>query len=621
MRLLHRFGRAGWRLLLSGFIAASIFHETDLMAQYGASPSQTGMFFDDLRGRVYRKDQQPGAVSTGAVYDYSRGVYIGTTTDERAMGEEAPYAATEAMRQMGEPAVRSGYAGYSPRSAGDYTRYSGPYPSSTSFFAPTYVSDPFLGGRRNLKLGGVNVGFGLAGMLEYNDNITRAHEDKIDDFVGSLFLNIDANYQITRKNALNVAITLGFDHYFNHPEVSPYGGDFVLNVLPGSTIAFDVKVGPVDIVLYDRVSVRPATQNDFALDDTEIFGVFQNDAGIAAVWPINADLSLSVNVMRSDAVALEEVDNIYDRQTNSVHASLAWSPERTWTAGIEGGATWVHYPEGYNNDGVLMNAGVFFSTPITRSTFLRIAGGVQDFSFDDPPAFSRSVTDADIASTSAQITALETQLSQTTDTDEALALSEQIDSLNQQLASMQATQATEDAEFASNSRDENDLTDYYYNVSISNQLSARVSHTLSFGHESALNTTSNYVTADYVTYGIGIIAWRGSRLSLSGYFEDAEESGGTQKEDLTQWGFDAYLSHQLNSRVRVGFGYHYGNTDSELVERDYVQHAFNLDVNFAISRKLAMAVGYRFWTTDADQDEDDFDQNRIVVSATYNFGP
>lgn len=621
MRLLHRLGCTRTRILLSGIVAIACIQGTMVRGQYGASPSQTGMFFDDLRNRVYQKDQQAGAVSTGAIYDYSRGVYIGTTTDQRVMGEETGVITNEAMRQMGEPAVRSGYAGYSPRSAGDYTRYSGPYPSSSSFFAPTYVSDPFLGGRRNLRIGGVNVGFGLAGMLEYNDNITRASENEIDDFVASVFLNVDANYQLTRNNALTVAVTVGFDHYFNHPEVSPYGGDFVLNVLPGSTIAFDVKVGPVNFVIYDRVSVRPATQNDFALDDTEIFGVFQNDAGIAAVWPINADLALSVNVMRSDAVALEEVDNIYDRQMNSVHASLAWSPEHTWTAGIEGGMTWVHYPEGYNNDGVLSNAGVFFSTPITRTTFLRVAGGVQDFSFDDPPAFDRTVTDADIASTSARITSLETELSTTTDATEALALSEEISRLSEDLAAMEATKASEDSEFLSNNRDMNDLTDYYYNVSLSNQLSARVSHTLSFGHESALNTTSNFVTADYVTYGVGIIAWRGSRLSISSYFEDAEESGGTQREDLTQWGIDTYLSHQLNSRVRVGFGYHYGNTDSDLPDRDYIQHAFNVDVNFAVTRKLAVALGYRFWTTNADTDENDFDQNRVILSGTYNFGP
>lgn len=605
----------------------------EVMAQYGASPSQTGMFFNDLRNRVYDKDKQAGTRSGEAIYDYSRGVYIGSPDSERPMGEEAGFASNEAVRNMGEPAVRSGYAGYSARAAGDYTRYSGPYPSTSSFFAPAF-SDPFLQGRRNLKLGPVNVGFGLTGMTEYNDNITRASTDQVEDLITSTFVSMDANYQLTRKNSLSLAVTMGVDHYWNHPEVAPYGGDYVLNVLPGSAISMDVKAGPVDLVIYDRVSVRPATQNDFALDATEIFGVFQNDAGLAAVWPINSDLTLALNYMRSDAIALEDQADIFDRQMNSVHGSLSWSPHHTWTLGLEGGVSWVHYPENYNNDGVLANAGAFFATALSRSTFLRVSGGYQDFSFDSPPDFSRTVTDSSIASTEAaiestqaRIDSIEESLSRTTDiaTQRTLAaeqqsLVSQIDHLNSDLARQQSTKTDEDIEFNSNNRDEGDLSDYYYNVTISNQISARMSHVLSFGHESALNTTSNFITADYVNYGIGLIAWRGSRLSLSAYLEDAEESGGTLGEDLTQWGFDAYLSHQLNSRMRLGVGYHYGDTDSDLPARSYVQHAFNVDLTYLISRKLSASLGYRFWTTDADDDVNDFDQNRVIMSFNYNFG-
>lgn len=607
--------------LVAGLAAAVFLQGHSLFAQYGASPSQTGMFFNDLRSRIHQQEQQAGVRSGEAVYDYSRGVYMGNVNEERPMGEEAAFSSNEAVRQMGQPAVRSGYAAYSARAAGDYTQYSGPYPATSSFFAPTYVSDPFLGGRRNLKLGPVNVGFGLSGMLEYNDNVTRAHDNPVSDFIASGFLSVDANYQITRNNALSITTTVGFDHYFDHPEVSPYGGDFVLNILPGSTIAFDVKVGPVNFVIYDRMSVRPAAQNDFALDATEVFGVYQNDAGIAASWAVNSDINLSLNFMRSDAIAMEDSASIFDRVMHSVHGSLGWSPQHTWTLGVEGGVTWVHYPEGYNNDGTLVNAGVFFSTPLGRNTFLRASGGIQDFNFDNAPSFSRSVSDADIASTQSQITSLQSELSQTTDATRQQELTDQINSLNTTLAQQQATQQTENSLYNTNNRDNSDLSDYYYNVTLTNQLNARISQSLSFGHESALNTTSNYITADYVTYGVGIIAWRGSRISLSGYYEDASESGGTEKEDLVQRGLDAYLSHQLSSRARVGFGYHFGVTSSSLPDRDYIQHAFNVDVNFAVTRKLSVALGYRFWTTNADNDVNDFDQNRAIVQVNYNFGP
>ena len=617
----------GWAFLtlLSGHSA---------LAQYGAAPSTTGMFFNDLRSRIYQKEQDAGVQSGERVYDYSRGVYVGNSEQERPMGQEPAFASNEAVRQMGQPAVRSGFGSTSPRSAGDYTQYSGAYPSVSTFFAPTYVSDPFLGGRRNLKVGPVNVGFGLTGLLEYNDNLTRASKDPTSDMIGSAFLNVNANYQFSQTNALSITTTLGFDHYFEHPELSPYGNEFVLNVLPGSTIAFDMKVGPVDIVIYDRISVRPAVQNDFALDPTEIFGVFQNDAGIAASWAINSKLNLSVNFMRSDAYALEEESEIFDRITHSIHGSLAYSPNQTWTVGLEGGMTWVHYPENFNNDGTLANAGVFFMTPIGKTTFLRIAGGMQSFDFDAPPEFSRSVSDGDITRTQNALTNTNLQLANVTEqiarnvdptqtetlVEEQRKLTEQVSQLSTLLGRQQATKFDEDTEFASNNRDESGLEDYYLNVTLTNQLNARVSQTLSFGHESSLNVNTNFITADYITYGLGIIAWRGSRLSLSGYYEEADESGGRTQEDITQKGFDAYLSHQLNSRFRLGLGYHYGDSESSLADRDFVQHAFNVDLNFAINRKLSMALGYRYWTTDADGDDNDFDQNRFLVQMSYNFG-
>jgi len=607
------------------------------MAQYGAAPSSTGMFFNDLRARVYQKDQQAGVQSGERVYDYSRGVYMGSPEESRPMGQEPAFASNEAVRQMGQPAVRSGFGSTSPRGAGDYTQYSGPYPQVSTFFAPTYVSDPFLGGQRNIKAGPVNIGFGLTGVLEYNDNLTRASasEDPVSDFIGSAFLNINANYQITQNNALSFTTTLGFDHYFEHPELSPYGNEFVLNVLPGSTLAFDMKVGPVDIVFYDRMSVRPAVQNDFAIDPTEIFGVFQNDAGVAASWAINSKLNLALNFMRSDARALEEESEIYNRTTHSLQGSLAWSPYQTWSVGLEGGMTWVQYPENFNNDGTLANAGVFFMTPIGKSTFIRIAAGIQSFDFEDPPEFDRTVTDGDIArtqnavaGTNAQIAALDQQIARNQDPtltpgliEERTRLAQQATDLSALLGQQQTAKVNEDNEFASNNRDSSDLNDFYYNVTLTNQLNSRISQTLSFGHESSLNVNTNYITADYVTYGLGIIAWRGSRISVSGYFEDADESGGSTQEDITQAGFDAYISHQLSSRVRIGAGYHYGNSQSSLENRDFVQHAFNADLNFAVNRKLSMAVGWRYWTTEADLEDDNFEQNRFLVQVSYNFGP
>ena len=544
-----------------------------LFAQYGVSPSQTGLFFDDLRGRAASKigqnspNAQSGIRDAEGSYNYSADGYTGTTTSSSTT-EDAGSIMQDATEQIGRPRTATGYSMYSLRQSGDYTQYSGPYPSSTTFFAPAFTSDTQLSGHRNLQYGPLSLGFGMSNVFEYDDNVTRAHTNPSGAAIESLYFNVSANYQVTETSALQMSTAIGFDHYFEHADVQPYGKNFVLNVLPGSSISFDGKIGDAYVVIYDRISVRPATPTNFALNTTNVFGIFQNDAGLAVEYPINPETNLSVNFMRSDSVALEKAFDVFDRSVDSLHASLAWNPEGVWTAGLEGGASWIDYPHGFNHNGTTESAGVFYTTPLGQATSVRVAGGVQEFAFDKPTGPTYRV-------------------------------------------------------------DNYNLTTPYYNVTVSNRLSSRVSQALNFGYEAALNVTSNYTTANYVSYGLGIIAWEGSRLSISGYYENARESGGipgnvatpngTEKQNLEQYGLDLYLSHQLTSRVRLGLGYHCGTANSSLVNGGYDQQSFSFDLNYAISRKLSASLGYRYFITDADLALLSFNQNRFILAMNYNF--
>ncbi|HRK15577.1 MAG TPA: hypothetical protein PK490_14955 [Prosthecobacter sp.] len=562
----------------------------EVQAQYGVSPSQTGMFFDDLRARQRAESaaSASGARDGNVVYDYDSGIY-------RATGNEMGQRSTDyqSAREVSRPSIRSGSNAFSARTAGDYTNYAGQYTSPTGFFAPTYISDPFLSGRRNVRLGPVNVGFGFYQGIEYNDNVNRSGVDPVSDVITSTLLNIDANYQVTQNNRLSISTALGFDNYWNHPELSPYGdGNFIVNVLPGSTIAFDIKAGPVYFTVYDRISVRPAVRNDFALTRNQVFGVFQNDVGVAANWRINSAWSLSVNLMHSDSQALgggqtgtvgvTDEDN-FSRTTDSIHASLTFSPTGTWVLGMEGGVTDMQYDQEFNADGVLSNIGAFVVLPVAKSTYIRVAGGWQNFEFDEVGFKSLGTTPL-------------------------------------------------------TSGDTSDLSDFYYSVTLSNQLNSRVSHSLTFGREAALNVTSNYVVADYLNYGISFIAWKGSRIALSAYVEDAEMSGGVFAQETLQYGMDIHVSHRVTSKLTAGVGYHYGRTDTDRMGSSnalgslgsaanfgtFDQHAWNVDLTYALNHKASLIFGYRYYLTDMLSgpgrfNDQDFTQNRLIMGFNYNF--
>lgn len=595
-----------------------------LHGQSGVAPSQTGMFFDDLRSRA-STFRTPAVDESGArrsgVYDYSGGAYE-PGDEERPLGYRRPVEEELiAGRSLGAPVY-----GTTSRTAGSYTGESGPYPTTTTYFAPTYITDPFLAGKRNIKLGPVNIGLGMNANVEYNDNVNQSRNNKLDDIIAGIILNMDANWQMTQNNRLSLSIGVGVDHYFDHPELAPNGDDFVLNVLPGSTIAFDVMVGDVVFVFYDRLSVRPVTQNEFSISQFDVFGSAQNDVGVGMNWAINSRVNLSLNFNRSDAWALEDIYSSFDRVIHSISGSLAWSPSGTYTVGVEGSFSWVDYDEEFNNDGTTASAGVFLILPITKNTVMKASVGYQRFEFDSPPQFSRTVSQSDIIMTQNQLDALNLlygQLATLHDPAEIERKSAEYDKLRTQLEDLLAVQRLlkqrDDELELSRSYDNSDLSDYYYNVTIYNQINQRVSHQLSFGHESSLNTTSNFITADYISYGIGIIAWRGSYLAVSTYYEEAEESGGRLAEDTNQWGFDVVVTHRLTKAMTVGLGYHYGDTDSNVVLRDYVQQSFTVDLNYALTSKMNVGLGYRYWTSDAEDNNVDFDQNRVIMSMNYNF--
>lgn len=611
----------------------------EVCSQAGVAPSQTGAFFDDLRARAEQfrqrgsSQQKPAGAAAAGVYDYSSGEYTGESQPEEDSDEGAP-GSDGLARETDPQSYRSGYYGRPKRATGDYSGSSlSPFPNASTYFAPTYVTDPFLAGKRNIKLGPLNIGLGMGTSVEYNDNITSANTEQLDDIILGASLNIDANYRFTQRNQLSMAVSIGVDHYMNHPEESPRGKEYNVSVYPGSTLSFDFEVGEVHFSLYDRVSVRQASQSDFALDDRDVFGVFQNDIGLGMNWAVNSKTSLSLNINRSDSIALDEADASTDRTIDSVSGSAEWTPSGTYTLGLEGSYSFINYVEEFNNDGTTISAGVFLKVPITRNTRVKFSFGRQMFSFDTPPTFTRTVGEEQVQTAQAAVDAYDTnyETSKATIENDATLSEEQkkasLDALDAQGEELKNTLETttadkEEQDTTENSRSfdsSNDFSDYYYNVTISNQLNAWISHQLSFGHESALNSSSNYITADYAMYGIGIIAWRGARLSISGYYEKSAESGGRLAEDVEQRGVDVLLTHRLTSRITAAVGYHQGINDSTTFNRDYKQRAYSLDLNYAVNQRLNVSLGFRKLSTRAEDELQSFDQKRITLAVTYNF--
>jgi len=525
-------------------------------AQQGITPSLNGLFFDDFRARSLDAER-PSTHSQGRPsYRFHRGYYrsLGPTAsqsreslDHRSKG-----------RGLGQPFPEGDLYSHSQRYGREFGRYSSPTFGRDQLFAGPYVTDGFSNGHRNFKIGPIPFKVGLSADLEYNDNLTRTKTNKASTLIAGVNARINGTYNITRWNRLSIGGGIGYDYYFDHPELSSYGqwsDSGGLNIPLGSGFSFDVLAGDLVITFYDQFSTQSVTQDDFALDDLDIFSQFVNQAGVSTNWAINSSLNFSLGYQRSDRIAFDDEFDFLDYGQHTLRASLAWSPTQTWTAGINGSSNWVGYSGNVQNDGETYSVGAFFSSPITHNTSIRAGAGVQIFEFDE----------------------------------------------------------------GGTNGDRSDLSDEYYNVSLQNQLNARVSHSITLGHESSLGTRSNFVTTDYIRYGVGVIGYRGSRYSASIFYEEEQSSGGFSAENFERYGVDLYAGHQITDWLHMGLGYHYGNTESSIAGRDYEQHSFSIDTSYPLTPNVNMGVGYRFWTVSAEDSAADFDQNRVILNLNYRF--
>src|SRR6476646_8531623 len=123
--------------ILSLSLAVFLWLAGSLHAQMGVAPSQTGMFFNDIRiraeqvrtGMANQTNPAGSAMGSEGVYTFDESQYTGQPVDQRALGNPLGFDAI--ARQVGTPfsAGGPGPSSYSRRLAGDNSGYYGPYPS------------------------------------------------------------------------------------------------------------------------------------------------------------------------------------------------------------------------------------------------------------------------------------------------------------------------------------------------------------------------------------------------------------------------------------------------------------------------------------------------------------
>lgn len=602
--------------------------------------------------------------------------------------------------------------------------------------------------------------FTLGAVGEYNDNVTRAGSDKVADYLVTGLVEVDAALPLPGGLTLRMSGGLGAESYLDHAELVDDGDRIHFIATPGTELSLQADWEPVRLRLFDRFSLQHVPYTDFPLDQMEILSWMQNEAGADLQWQMGEDWTLDLGYTHTtmdsrNARVPESFDeeSLFDRESNVIRATLAWSPSDTWSTGLEGSLGW-HQGGSYQSDGQAGTLGLFLQTPLGKKAHLRLAAGVQRLEFDAPPEFERTVTREDLAEAEkaagvvawetvsaaemrdaarnesaanqsngtngsswndvsqytthgsyyssgatlifnngaygnsgssrrsgarssgrafqdprpailARIATLNAQLAAARAQGDAFvvavleaeiaALTAQLNDLpsyfpttrevtgtdrrqvvedRKRLAELRARRAAEDRVFASHHRDYSELTDFYAQVSLGQEIGSRFYHSLTLGHESALNVTSNFLTSDYVAWRGVMKAWKGAEFSLGLSYDWVEESGGHTldsleadgiadyvafRQDYQQWSVTALYRQRITRWLRAGLGGQFSRLDAEAPGGSYDQVAGHAELVWTLAHNTELALVWRFTTAKAEQDRFDYEQNRAIISLRYRF--
>lgn len=388
----------------------------------------------------------------------------------------------------------------------------------------------------NLRIGPVRFLADVSAGFEYIDNITYSDNNRLSDEVFRLALNVRALWDITRLNTLDLRLGVGFVRYIEHPEAAK--GDVFIT--PGSQLAFDVYVADTfRFNFHDSFALLQDPVDTPEINNATNFGRFINTAGVTVVGDFNTIIA-TVGYDHTTYDSLNSTYDYLDRNAEQFLASLSYKLAPRTFIGVEGTAAITRYDHSQQinqNDSVGGTGGAFLD--ITPTPYLRVVarGGYQYTSFDTDGTFSTG-------------------------------------QLNNGASIFGITPG------AGRLTDDSTLSDFYWNLTLSNRINAYLTQSLSAGRENDFGLTSNYITVNYVRYNIAWRALSNVTIGGDGFYENDQESGGLFDEHLQRYGGDITLSYQFNPNL-VGTLHYYGIIkDSDTAGRDYYQNRVGIDVDY-----------------------------------------
>lgn len=357
---------------------------------------------------------------------------------------------------------------------------------------------------------------------QWNDNVHLSENNPVDDYILTPGVGINSTYPLTEQNVLFLDVTIGYERYLKHPNLSA----FTINSTSRTGISFDIGIKTVTLNVHDWFSYTQDAAQSSAVANTQsgTYGTFQNTAGLSATWDLN-QVTLSAGYDHQNVLATSAQ---YDYTSHSselffIRAGAQVHPEVL--IGLETTATLTSYTKDQLNNNDAYTVGPYVTFKPGNYFQMTARGGYSTYQFQQTSQFIR---------TSSQ----NTWYADLNVTHQALDwMTYGLDAGHETVLGVQS-----------------DLTeDWYVRPNVTWMIIKNL----------------NIMTGFFWEHGEQGL---GSTGSVSG--------GQTETEHYDWYGGNLSLNHDLTSRLNVGLDYRLTVRSSDLADRGYTQNLVGLRLTY-----------------------------------------
>jgi len=371
------------------------------------------------------------------------------------------------------------------------------------------------------RLGPAKIDVKASFEMEFNDNINYSNSDKESDLILRPGITVAVDCPLTPMNNLSLQLGVAYEQYVVHRDLSSYTN--FAAVSPDSKLAFSIRFATFTLTVYDSFNYSVQPSDAFAIDPNtnKIITNVRAFGRFMNQLGVNGDwdlgkVTLYGGAYRYDVFPQQAEFSFLRRWQYTGSAGVRYAFDNGTTLRLDGAYTLNYYQQKLENDSRSAYVGATLAGQIVKNWVYTATLGYTQYSFQ------QTGTNGD--------------------------------------HSQPSTWSGE--------------------LSITNKLSASVSHTLTLSRTSSFGYVSNTIDLDRIDYKITTKPMAKLDATLDVYVERGNDSGGLAPETDTRYVISPELDYKYSKQTNLYALYEFTDKISNFSIRNYTRNRFVIGLRY-----------------------------------------